>query len=182
MKPMRYGAVVVAVAIAAIIPLAIGQPRSSETISEFEGEELNGIRLALEQLVELYKNERSFRDVELILKRIDTAVSRLAPLERKLAVAEEVVRKAEKNNQTLERMKEQQEGYLEEQIREGTDMPRSETRVMLKDIERSREGNEETIEDTRLRVQEYENELAMKLKQIESLDEMLLDLLDSERS
>ena len=181
MKPMRY-AVVVVVAIAAIITLATGQPQSSETVSEFESEELKGIRQALEQLVELYKNERPFRDAELILKRIDTAVARLAPVERKLAVAEEVLRKAEKNNQTLERMKEQQEGYLREQIRESTDTPRSETRVMLKDIERSREGNEESIEAARLRIQEYENELARKLKQIESLDEMLLDLLESERS
>ena len=80
----------------------------------------------------------------------------------------------------VDRMQEQHEGYLRDQIREGSDTPRSETRVMLKDIERSRIGYEKNIEDTSLRIQEYENELALELKQIDLLDDRLLDLLESE--
>jgi chromosome segregation ATPase len=177
MKLIRYCAIVTVLTwVAAGV---FSQTPPEDSVSAHVGQELTGIREALEQLVELRTSDRHYRDVELILKRIDTAVRRLAPLEQRLATAQEVLRRVEKSLQALERMQEQHASYLQEQIREGSDTPRSETRVMLKDIERSRIGYEENIEATRLRIQEYENELALKLKQIDMLDERLLDLLDA---
>lgn len=181
MNLMRHRALATVISIAAVIASAPARAHSPESASESGVGELRGIRQALEQLAELHKSDGPYRDMDLLLKRIDTAVRRLAPLEQKLAASEEVLRRVEKSLQALDRMQEQHDSYLQEQIREGSDTPRSETRVMLKDIERSRLGYEETIEATRLQIQEYENELALKLKQIDSLDERLLDLLDSER-
>ena len=179
MKLLRYCTIVTVLTwMAAGI---FGQTPPEDSESAQVGRELRGIREALEQLVKLQNSDKHYRDVELILKRIDTAVRRLAPLEQKLAGAEEALRRTEKSLQAVSRMKEQHDGYLQEQIREGSDTPRSETRVMLKDIERSRTGYEENIEASRLRIQDYENELALKLKQIDMLDERLLDLLESER-
>jgi len=179
MKLLRYCAIVSVLTWVAAGVFAQKPPEDS--VSAQVGQELRGIREALEQLVELHKSDRHYRDVDLLLKRIDTAVRRLAPLEQKLAGAREALRKVEKSLEAVNRMQEQHESYLQEQIREGSDTPRSETRVMLKDIERSRIGYEKTIEATRLRTQEHENELALELKQIDRLDDRLLDLLESER-
>ena len=179
MKLLRYSAIVTVLTwVAAGV---FGQTPPEASVSAQVGQELRAIREALEQLVELHKSDRHYRDVELILKRIDTAVRRLTPLEQKLAGAQEALRKVEKSLQAVDRMQEQHESYLQEQIREGSDTPRSETRVMLKDIERSRLGYEQNIEATGLRIQEYENELALELKQIDRLDDRLLDLLESEQ-
>ncbi len=78
----------------------------------------------------------------------------------------------------LARMKEQQETYLQEQIKEGVDKPRSETRIMLKDIERSAEFREEGKKARLLRKQEIENDLAMGRKDTEILDELLMEMLE----
>jgi hypothetical protein len=134
----------------------------------------------LEQLVVLQQVSERQRETELVLMQIDLAVRRIAPLEREVAGAKEELRAAEENLQALDRMEEQHEAYLQQQIREGTDTPRSETRMMLESIERTRTGREETMEDTGLRIQLLENELAAKRRRIEILDDRLLDLLESE--
>ena len=179
MKLLRYCAIVTL--LTWVAAGAFGQIPPEDSVSVQVGQELRSIREALEQLVELHRSDRHYRDVELILKRIDTAVRRLVPLEQKLAGAQEALRKIEKSLQAVNRMQEQHESYLQDQIREGSDTPRSETRIMLKDIERSQIGYDKNIEETHLRIQEYENELALELKQIDELDDRLLDLLDSER-
>ncbi len=100
------------------------------------------------------------------------------PLEAKLVSVEEKIEKDEGNLQALARMKEQQETYLQEQIKEGVDSPRSETRTALKDIERSVKGFEERTKARLLRKQEIENDLAMRRKDTEILDELLMEMLE----
>jgi hypothetical protein len=178
MRTVRYCVVVTVLIAAGVGVVTYSAPE--DPAAARVGQELRGIREALEQLVVLQQVSERQRETELVLMQIDLAVRRIAPLEREVAGAKEELRAAEENLQALDRMEEQHEAYLQQQIREGTDTPRSETRMMLESIERTRTGREETMEDTGLRIQLLENELAAKRRRIEILDDRLLDLLESE--
>ncbi len=176
MKPLLFGAILALLTVTSG-PVA-AQPASTDLASAQLVEEMKGIRLALDRLVAFRQSNDKYQRVELVMKRIELAVKRLAPLEAKLVSVEEKIEKYDGNLQALARMKEQQKTYLQEQIKEGVDSPRSETRIALKDIERSVDGNEKRIEAARLRVQEIENELARGRRETEILDEMLMELLE----
>lgn len=156
----------------------VAQPASTDLHSAQLAEEMQGIRQALDRLVALQEATDYYDRVELLMKRIELSERRLMPAEAKLANLEAKIESDERNLQALARMREQQEAYLQEQVREGVDKPRSETRIMLEDIERSVEGFEESMKTQRLRKQEIENELAMGRRQIEILDELLMEMLE----
>ena len=179
MKLLRYCAMIVM--LTCMTTGVMGQSAPADRASGQEQNELKGIREALDRLVALHRADEQYREVDLVLKRIDLWVRRLAPLEQRLVSAEAQIRSDEENLQALERMHEQNQSMLDEEIREGTDTRRSGTRRMLEDIERSRIGVEESMRAARLRVQEHENELARGQKQIAILDESLLELLESDR-
>ncbi len=154
------------------------QPASTDLASAQLVEEMKGIRQALDRLVAFRQSTDYYQRVELVMKRIELSERRLAPLAAKLVTIDARIDKDDANLQQLARMKEQQETYLQEQIKEGVDKPRSETRIMLKDIERSAEFREEGKKARLLRKQEIENDLAMGRKETEILDELLMELLE----
>ena len=121
------------------------------------------------------------QQVDLVLKRIELRERRIEPLERRLRSAESEIEGIEEQLKTLERMREQQEELLDDEIREGADVQRSGTRDMLDDIKRSQVGAEERLESVRMRMQQYENDLSAGRREIEILDEMLMELLEDER-
>ncbi len=176
MKPILSGAILVLLTVT-IGPVA-AQPASTDLVSAQLAEEMKGIRQALDRLVAFRESTDYYQRVELVMKRIELSERRLMPLEAKLVTVEAAIEKDEGNLQALARMKEQQETFLKEQISEGVDKPRSETRIMLKDIERSVEGFEEKKKDRLLRKQEIENDLAMGRKDTEILDELLMEMLE----
>ena len=176
MKPLLFGAILALLTVTSG-PVA-AQPASTDLASAQLVEEMKGIRLALDRLVAFRQSNDKYQRIDLIMKRIELSERRLMPLEAKLVTVEAAIEKDEGNLQALARMKEQQETYLKEQISEGVDKPRSETRIMLKGIERSVEGFEEKKKDRLLRKQEIENDLAMGRKDTEILDELLMEMLE----
>ncbi len=180
MKPLRHCVVAIVIVSATVFASVAEQPTPAEPLPANVGQELRGIRQALDQLVRLQQMDDQLRRVDQVLQRIQLWVNRLAPLEQKLSSTEAEIRKAEEGLEALERMREQHQDRLKEEIRDGVDAPRSETRRMLEDIERSRIGGEERMEPRRLRLQELENELSRGRRQISILDEKLLELLESE--
>jgi hypothetical protein len=62
------------------------------------------------------------------------------------------------------------------------DSPRSDTRRMLEDIRRLQITTEERLERARMQLQLLENELSSGRRDLEVLDDMLMDLLEEEQS
>jgi chromosome segregation ATPase len=176
MKLLRLGAIFVLVALA-VAPVA-GQPASTDLISPQLAEDLKGIRSALDRLVALHEVDQRHREVELLLKRIGLRERRLEPLQTRLQYAEVEVRNHEDQLKTLEKMREQHEDLLKEEIKDGTDTPRSETRRMLEDLQRTRKSVSERVEAAEIRLRQLQDEIAEEQEEIEILDEMLTELLE----
>jgi hypothetical protein len=171
MRPLLLGAIIVSLSVAS-------GPAAAQTASTQLVEEMKGIRLALDRLVALQQSNDRYRRVDLIMKRIELAAKRLAPVEAKLVRVERMIEEYDGSLQALARMNEQQENYLHDEIKEGVDSPRSETRIALEDIERSIDGLEASTEAKLLLKQELENELAAEQREIDILDEMLMELVE----
>ena len=164
----------------ALLAAVAGRPASGQAADEPIGRELKGIRDVLERLAAAHEADRRYREVDVALKRIELWIKRLEPLDQQLRFTQVELREAEESLESLERMRAQHEEHLAEEIRQNTDAPRSETRRILEDIERSRIGIEERIKAARARAQQYDNDLAAGKKQIEILDERLLELVDED--
>jgi hypothetical protein len=159
---------------------ALGQPSSEPAMSIQVGEDLAGIRAALERLVVLREAEAVQTRVDSILRQMDVWLKRLAPIEQKLTIAEDQLRSYENTQRQLGLMQKQQEAARDLDIENGLDSPRSEARRMLADIARSQLANDEKIESVQLRIREHEGERMHLLRRVDSLEATLLDLLDSD--
>jgi chromosome segregation ATPase len=160
---------------------AIGQDGATDQTTARLSDEMRGIRQSLDRIVDLLETLQRRQDVDLLLKRIELRERRLDPLESRLRSAESEIQGTEDHLHELDKMEEQHEEILNEEIREGSDAPRSETRRILDDIQRTREAQEERLEAVRMRLQQYENDLARGRETIEILDEMLDELLEDKR-
>jgi chromosome segregation ATPase len=178
MKPRSIGAIL-AVLVLGALPAA-GQPTASDHAVAQLSEEMKGIRQSLDRMAALLEATRRHQQIDLVLKRIALRERRLKPLEDRLRSAESEVEGISEHLKSLDRMQAQHEEELDAEIRDGLDDPRSETRRVLADIERTRTGAEERLEAAYSRGQQYENELAHGKRQIEILDEMLGELLEAE--
>jgi flagellar biosynthesis chaperone FliJ len=179
MKPHALGAILAALILSAL-PVA-GQSATTDDAPGKLAEDVKGIRQALDRLVALVEITQRGQQVDLVLKRIELRERRMEPLERRLRSAEREIEEFEEQLKMLERMQEQHEDVLHEEIRDGVDTARSDTRRMLDDIKRSQVGAAERLESVRMRMQQHENDLAAGRREIEILDEMLMELLEDER-
>jgi chromosome segregation ATPase len=175
-----------AIGFAFVVLILTGLPAAAQPVPADPGvaqlqEHVRGIRQALDRMTGLLETVQHQRDIELLFKRIELRERRLEPLERRLRSAESEIEANEDHLASLERMQEQQEETLNEEIREGVDAPRSETRRALDDIKRTQDSVAERTEKARMRAQEYENELARGRREIEILDEKLLEALEDGR-
>lgn len=159
----------------ALLPAAFPAAAQSES-----AEDLRGIRLALERLVALQEADRRQTEIEILFKRIELHERRIEPLQNKLNAAEREIDDLEQNRRSLERMLEQHEERLREEIKDGVDVPRSETRMMLEDIERTLSTQGERLEERTLRARMLETDLAAASRAIERLDARLADRLDED--
>lgn len=176
MKPR----ILVAILTLTVLPAlpALSQPAGSDPASERMSQEIVAIRQALDRLVVLLESRQRHQDVDLLLKRIELRERRMEPMERKLRAAENEITGIERQLQNLDQMQEQHEAYREAEIRDGVDS--SETRRILDDINRSRQSAEERMQSVRMRAQIVENDLASGRRELEILDEMLEELIESE--
>lgn len=179
MKAHAFGVFLAALSLAAL-PVA-GQSPATDAAPGQLSEDVQGIRQALDRLVVLLEITQRHQEVDLVLKRIELRERRMEPLERRLRSAENEIERIEDQLKAMERMREQHEEALDDEIREGVDVPHSETRRILEDIERSQTGAAERLESVRMRMQQYENDLAEGRRAIEILDEMLMELLEDHR-
>jgi hypothetical protein len=175
---MRSPAVVVLFAVLSLTasPLTAESPPSGADLAE----EVRGIRRSLDRLTQMLEQMQLNHEVDLMFKRIEMRERRLAPLERRLRSAENDARSHEDQLKSLERIKEQQEEALQQEIQDGKDSPQSGTRNMLEDIQRSQITAEERLERAQMQVQLLENELASGRRDLEVLDDMLIDLLEEQ--
>jgi hypothetical protein len=167
--------------VASIALGAVGaSPAPAQSESVDLADDLRGIRVALERLVALEEIGRRHGEVEILLRRIEMRERRMEPLQRRLASAENEIDDLTENVRTLETMMEQFDTRLQEEIKEGADLPRSETRTMLEDIERTIRSNTERIDEVTLRARLLEVEIAESTDEIEVLDDRLMDLLEAD--
>ena len=120
-------------------------------------------------------------EVDLMLKRIELRERRLAPLEHRLRSFENDARSHEEQLKSLAMIEEQHETALQQEIQDGMDSPHSDTRRMQEDIRRSKITTEERLERIRMQLQLLENELSTGRRDLEVLDDMLMDLLEEEQ-
>lgn len=179
MKRHAWGAALAALILSAL-PVA-AQSAATDYAPGDLSKDVQGIRQALDRLVVMLEITQRHQEIDLVLKRIELRERRMEPLERRLRSVENEIKDFEEHLKTLDRMQEQHEDILDEEIREGADAQRSETRRMLDDIKRTRVGAEERLESARMRMQQHENDLAHSRREIEILDEMLMELLEDDR-
>ena len=168
-----------------LVVLALGMPvvHAQSERSEVEApaltEDVAGIHQALDRLVILLETVQRNQRVDLLLKRIELRERRLAPLERRLAGAQGDMEGIEAEQVHMESMREQQERELDEIVREGKQTDDG-VRRMLREVELIQTAMEARLFDAQARVRRFEDELAEGREEIEILDEMLLELLDSD--
>ena len=176
MKPLLVGATVTLLTLA--VAPAAGQPASTDVVSARLAEDLKGIRQALDRLVVLHETDHHNWHVDLMFKRIELREHRLEPVERRLRAAESSRDRLQESLDSLEKMREQHEQRLKNEIKDGVDLPRSETRRMLDDIKRSRDSQLDRLKTTHARVQQLEDEVLSGQDEIEILEEQLTELLE----
>ena len=168
-----------------LVLLALGMPvvHAQSEMSEAEApaliEDVAGIRQALDRLVDLLETVQRNQRVDLLLKRIELRERRLSPLERRLAGAQGDMDGIEAEQVHMESMREQQERELDEIVREGKETDEG-IRRMLREVELMQTAMEARLFDAQARVRRFEDELAEGREEIEILDEILLELLDSD--
>ena len=164
-----------AVLIALFLALSV-TPMSADAPTSELGEDVAGIRQALDRLVVLLETVQDHQRVDLLLKRIELRERRLAQLERRLRSAQSDVEGLEDELVQMRAMKDQEKAELDElsRTREIDDGDR----LRLKGIERAEVGVEARLVEARIRVRKSEDELADGREEIENLDEMLLELLE----
>ena len=160
-------------------PLVHAQSDGSAVETPTLTEDVAGIHQALDRLVNLLERVQRNQRVDLLLKRIELRERRTAPLERRLTGAQAEMEGIEAEQVHMESMKEQQEQELDEIIREGKQTDDG-VRRMLREIELMQTAMEARLLDAQARVRRFEDELAEGREEIEILDEILLELLDSD--
>ncbi len=168
-----------------LVVLALGMPavHAQSEVPEVEtpalAENVAGIRQALDRLVELLETVQRNQRVDLLLKRIELRERRLAPLQKRLAAAQGDVEGSQAERVRMRAMKEQQERQIDESARAGSETDDI-ARLMLQEIEQVEAAMEARLEDAEARVRRFEDELAEGREEVEILDEILLELLDSD--
>ena len=143
-----------AVALFAVLSLTASPlPAESPPPGGVLAEEVRGIRQSLDRLTRMLEQMQFRHEVDLMFKRIELRERRLAPLERRLRSIENDVRSHEDQLKSLGFIEEQHDTALQQEIQDGTDSPRSDTRRMLEDIRRSQITTEERLERARTRLQ-----------------------------
>jgi TolA-binding protein len=165
-----------AVLIALFLALPVTLTSADVPTSELD-EDVAGIRQALDRLVVLLETVQHHQRVDLLLKRIELRERRLEPAERRLRSAEGDVEGLEGELVHMRAMKEQEEEKLDELIR--TREIDYGDRRQLEEIKTVEVALEARLDEARMRVRRYEDELADGREEIEILDEMLLELLEA---
>jgi hypothetical protein len=143
--------------------------------------DLRGIHQALDRLVELLESTERRQRVDLLLKRMEMRERRQAPLESRLRTAENEVNGLQDELKHLDAMWEQQEAHYERAIDEGEEVSPADRRRMKDEFEAMKAAIAARAEEARLRLQRAEDDLYDGRKELEILDEQLLELLDEER-
>jgi chromosome segregation ATPase len=172
-----------ALALAAMMTLLPAKAAAQETIGGTPADiaaEVHGIHQALDRLVGLLEQAQYQQRVELLLKRIELKERRLAPLEARLRSAEGQVEGLEDELRHLETMRESAEQTIDEEVRSGLDDPQSESRRMLEDLKRMVEPVTARLAEARLRMRRAEDDLLDGREEIDDLDAMLMELLETE--
>jgi len=167
-----------ALLICAAMP-AVGQP-TGEAQSEAMAADLQGIHQALDRLVELLESTQQRQQVELLMKRIEMRERRQAPLESRRRTAENEVNGLQDELKHLDAMWEQQEAHYERSLEEGEEVSPSDKRRMRDEFERMKAAITARADEARLRVQRAEDDLYDGRKELEILDEQLMELLESQ--
>jgi len=169
-----------------IVVLASGSPSVAEVEAENAAVEastlfevvaeldhsLNEIAQLLERLV---KNQHA----EILLRRIDLGVRRLAPLEDELRRAERRVIDSKSDIHRFETMIADVEDAISEEVLEGVDPAESGNRRMKEEVERELRVRIEELESLERRAQDLEIDLADGRREIEVLDDVLKNALES---
>jgi chromosome segregation ATPase len=170
-------------ALLAVVALAFAvQPTATQQPAAGTGremlEEVAGVRESLDSLVGMLAELLDNQQVELVLKRIDLKQRRLAPLERDLRSGEGSISSRKGELQELAQMLEETEDRIQDQVREGTDHPDSEDRLMARQVEQQIRFLNGQLQQSMGRQSMLMDELADERRELEILDDILRDLLD----
>jgi hypothetical protein len=140
--------------------------------------ELAGIQRSLDRLVDLFEAHLEHQRVDLLLKRIQLKERRLEPAERRLRDAEGTLEGRKAEIKRMKAMLAEQRTALDDEIRDGTDQPESETRRLIVSLERVIRTEEAQLGDELMRVRLLDDDLAGQREEIEILDDLLLEMLE----
>ena len=154
------------------------QPRDGAATGEAAAPGLAGIQQSLDRLVELFEAQLAYQRVDLLLKRIQLKERRLEPAERRLRGAQANLEGREAEVKRMKAMLVEQQSVLDDEIREGIDLPGSQTRQIISTLERAILTEGAQLDDERMRVRRIEDELAEQREEIEILDDLLLEMLE----
>ncbi len=143
--------------------------------------ELTGVRLTLERLVALLETQLRQQDTLILLRRIELAERRIAPMEGRLADLKSQRRQAALERDNFVRMMEENREEAEDALREGDLEAEQQAKRMTEDLERVLRMQTQRIDDLDRQIQEMEIALAGSRDEIEVLDDVLRERLDDDR-
>jgi len=150
----------------------------TENPTEQLARELARLNRSLDRIVGLMEDVASYDRIELVLRRIDLKERRLAPLEAQMRRVDSEMFDHKSEMKRMGQMVEEHEDRLDDEIREGTDRPNSDTRQYLHQLRQAVAGITARYEELQLRQRRLEDELADGRDEIALLDDALGEMLE----
>lgn len=166
----------------ALLLMMFGAPAIAQSTTETDSDlvrEVAALRKTVEKAVALLDRALVHQRVELLLKRLDLKERRVLPLESELRAARDAVTASRNEVERFELILEETEQRISQEVRDGTDQPDSENRLLKQDLEQALAHGRRNLESDEERVRQLEDELASRLDEIEILEDSLQERLDS---
>lgn len=159
-------------------PGPVSAQDSQENPTEQLARELARLNRSLDRIVGLMEDSASYDRVELVLRRIDLKERRLAPLEAQMRRVDTQIFDHKSEIKRMEQMVEEHEDLLDDEIRDGTDRPGSDTRQYMHQLPQAVASITARYEELQLRQRRLEDELGDGRDEIALLDEALREMLE----
>ena len=175
---MRYGVLFAVCLFVTAVSVPAVAEESGESGSTALVKEVAGLRASVDELVNLLERHMGYQKTELMLKRIDLKQRQLEPLERELRNKKDLLESRHEEIDQLRMFQGQIEKEIDDEIREGTDSPDSDSRQYREDVELQRGKLEERIVDLERAILDLEGEVGYRQRELEDLEDILEDFLE----
>lgn len=141
-------------------------------------EEVAGLNRSVDRLVDMMQELMESRKVDLLIKRIEIKQRAVIPMAADLRSMESEYDNLKMESKRLQDMVEQQEKVIDREVLQGTDVPDSESRLFMAELERELQVQRARLEELERRIGLLQGELADGQEEIAILDDQLRELVE----